>query len=83
LGAGVVGYGMRKYDFEPAPLVVGLVLGPFMERSLRQTLIISRGNLSGLWESSLCVIMWAIILIAVILPFVTHVVKRKVRPPEK
>jgi TctA family transporter len=52
-----------------------------MERSLRQTLIISRGNLSGLWESSLCVIMWAIILIAVILPFVTSAAKRKTKPP--
>jgi putative tricarboxylic transport membrane protein len=83
LGAGVVGYGMRKFDFEPAPLVVGLVLGPFMERSLRQTLIISRGNMSGLWESSLCVIMWAIILIAVILPFVTHALKRKTKSPAK
>jgi len=83
LGAGVVGYGMRKYDFEPAPLVVGLVLGPFMERSLRQTLIISRGNLSGLWESPLCIIMWAIIFIAVILPFVTSAVGKKIKPPAK
>jgi len=36
LGAGVVAYLMRKY--EPAPLIVGLVRGPVMERSLRQTL---------------------------------------------
>jgi putative tricarboxylic transport membrane protein len=77
LGAGVAGYGMRKYDYEPAPLVVGLVLGSFMERSLRQTLIISRGNLSGLWESHLCIIMWVIILIAIILPFVTRAVRRR------
>jgi putative tricarboxylic transport membrane protein len=83
LGAGVVGYGMRKYDYEPAPLVVGLVLGPFMERSLRQTLIISRGNLGGLWESSLCMIMWVIMLIAFILPFVTHAVKRRIKPRAK
>ena len=47
LGAGVVGYIMRKYDYEPAPLVVGLVLGPVMERSLRQTLIISGGDFEG------------------------------------
>jgi len=82
LGAGVAGYGMRKYDYEPAPLVVGLVLGSFMERSLRQTLIISRGNLSGLWESHLCIIMWVIILITIILPFVTRAVKRGT-PSEK
>ena len=31
LGAGVIGYVMRKFGYEPAPLVVGLVLGPVME----------------------------------------------------
>jgi putative tricarboxylic transport membrane protein len=68
LGAGVAGYVMRRYGYEPAPLVVGLVLGPVMERSLRQTLIISRGELSGLWQSPLCMVMWFIVLAAVFLP---------------
>ena len=66
---------MRKYNYEPAPLVVGLVLGPVMERSLRQTLIISRGNISGLWESLLCMVMWAIVLLAVLLPFATRALR--------
>jgi putative tricarboxylic transport membrane protein len=79
LGAGVAGYIMRKYDYEPAPLVVGLVLGPVMERSLRQTLIISRGNLSGLWESALCMIMWLVILFSAILPVLVPYVKAKIR----
>jgi putative tricarboxylic transport membrane protein len=69
LGAGIVGYIMRGYNYEPAPLVVGLVLGPVMERSLMQTLIISRGNISGLWGSTLCMVMWLIILLAVVFPF--------------
>ena len=72
LGAGIVGYVMRKYDYEPAPLVVGLVLGPVMERSVRQALIISRGNISGLWNSTLCIIMWSIVLLAAVLPIITH-----------
>jgi putative tricarboxylic transport membrane protein len=70
LGAGIAGYVMRKYNYEPAPLVVGLVLGPVMERSLRQTLIISRGNISGLWDSSICLALWLIILLTAFLPFV-------------
>ena len=78
LGAGVVGYIMRKYDYEPAPLVVGLVLGPVMERSLRQTLIISRGNISGLWDSPICLVMWSIILVVVILPVLMHYVRANV-----
>jgi putative tricarboxylic transport membrane protein len=77
LGAGIVGYIMRKYKYEPAPLIVGLVLGPVMERSLRQTLIISRGNISGLWDSPLCMIMWMIILLTAILPFMMHYLRPK------
>jgi len=78
LGAGVVGYLMRKYNYEPAPLVVGLVLGPVMERSLRQTLIISRGGLGGLWESTLCLTIWAIALLAVVLPFLMASLKKRI-----
>ena len=77
LGAGIVGYIMRKYNYEPAPLVVGLVLGPVMERSLRQTLIISRGNMSGLWDSPICLALWLIILLTAILPFMIGYLRSK------
>lgn len=41
---GVIGFLMRKADFEPAPLVVGMVLGPTLEKGLRQGLIICDGS---------------------------------------
>ncbi len=41
---GVVGYLMRKFDYEPAPLVLAFVLGPMMETAMRQSLIISDGS---------------------------------------
>jgi putative tricarboxylic transport membrane protein len=41
---GVVGYGLRKFGFDPAPLVLGLVIAPLFEQSLRQSLIMSNGN---------------------------------------
>jgi len=81
LGAGVVGYTMRKYDYEPAPLVVGLVLGPVMERSFRQTLIISRGNLSGLWDSPICTVLWFVILVTAVMPFIIPYLREKMRNP--
>jgi putative tricarboxylic transport membrane protein len=77
LGAGIVGYVMRKYSYEPAPLVVGLVLGPVMERSLRQTLIISRGSVSGLLESQICLVLWLLILLTAILPFMMRYLRAK------
>src|SRR5499433_566806 len=41
---GIVGYGLRKFGFDPAPLVLGLVIAPTLEMSLRQSLIMSNGN---------------------------------------
>src|SRR6185437_3318108 len=38
---GVVGYALRKFEFDPAPLVLGLVIAPILEQSLRQSLIMS------------------------------------------
>ncbi len=41
---GVVGYGLKKFNFDPAPLVLGLVIAPIFEMSLRQSLIMSGGS---------------------------------------
>jgi putative tricarboxylic transport membrane protein len=41
---GGVGYGLKKFGFDPAPLVLGLVIAPIFEMSLRQSLIMSDGN---------------------------------------
>jgi len=43
---GLLGYAMSKFGFEPAPLVLGMVLGERMEEALRQSMIISRGDFS-------------------------------------
>jgi putative tricarboxylic transport membrane protein len=44
LGMALVGYGLRKLDFETAPIVLGLVLAPIIEMSLRQSLAMSDGQ---------------------------------------
>jgi len=41
---GVVGYLMRKFEYEPAPLVLAYVLAPMLENALRQSLILSGGS---------------------------------------
>jgi putative tricarboxylic transport membrane protein len=41
---GVLGYLMRKFDYEGAPLVLAMVIGPMMEEALRQSLILSAGS---------------------------------------
>ena len=41
---GLVGYWLVKHDFEPAPMILGFVLGPLMEENLRRAMLIARGD---------------------------------------
>ncbi|MBK1842700.1 tripartite tricarboxylate transporter permease [Azospirillum sp. YIM B02556] len=43
-GFGVLGYVFRKLDCEPAPMLLGFILGPMMEENLRRALLISKGD---------------------------------------
>jgi len=43
---GLLGYAMRKLEFPTAPMVLGLVLGDNMEKALRESLMMSQGDLS-------------------------------------
>ena len=47
---GVVGYFLVKFGAEPAPLLLGFVLGPLLEQNLRRSLTISRGDPSIFFE---------------------------------
>ncbi len=40
----LVGYWLVKHDFEPAPMLLGFVLGPLMEENLRRAMLIGRGD---------------------------------------
>jgi TctA family transporter len=43
---GVVGYTFIKLGMEPAPLLLGFILGPMMEENLRRAMLLSRGDWS-------------------------------------
>lgn len=61
---GVIGVAMRHLDIPLAPMVLTLVLGPLMERSLRESLDISRGDLAIFLERPVTLVL--LILAAVI-----------------
>ena len=50
LAIGILGYGLRLLGFQPAPLLVGFVLGPLFEENLRRALLLSRGDFLALFE---------------------------------
>jgi putative tricarboxylic transport membrane protein len=54
IACGVIGYFLRKVDLPVAPLVLGLILGPFIEKSLRTSLEMSGGEFSIFYTRPLC-----------------------------
>jgi putative tricarboxylic transport membrane protein len=68
VGFGLLGYLMRMLDYPSAPLVLGLVLGGAMERALRQSLMMSQGDLSILVTRPICAAMLSLALLILLVP---------------
>jgi putative tricarboxylic transport membrane protein len=60
---GVIGYLMKKFKFDGAPLILAMVLGPLMDKALRQSLIMSGGSPAILLESTICIVIFAIVAV--------------------
>src|SRR5438132_565282 len=65
---GFFGYLMRKFDFEPAPLVLAMILGPQLEASLRRSLIYSHGELGVFFERPIAAALMALALLMLVSP---------------
>jgi putative tricarboxylic transport membrane protein len=68
---GIVGYALIKLDFEPAPLLLGFVLGPMLEENLRRAMLLSRGSPSVFVTHPLSLALLVIslaLLIIVVMP---------------
>jgi TctA family transporter len=66
---GVAGYVFIKLGMEPAPLLLGFILGPMMEENLRRTLLLSRGDASVFVTRPLsaCLLVAAFVLVTVVM----------------
>ena len=62
----VFGYALMKFGFEPAPLLLGFVLGRLMEEKLRQALSISRGNFATFIQEPLSATLLAAAVLLVL-----------------
>jgi putative tricarboxylic transport membrane protein len=72
---GVVGYGLKKFGFDPAPLVLGLVIAPIFEMSLRQSLIMSNGNYLIFLQRPIALVLLAVslgLLLMAVISFLLH-----------
>jgi len=68
LAFGLIGYLMRKLEIPAAPAVLGLVLGPLVERSLRQSLTMSHGDLTIFLDRPISAVLVTIALLSLFAP---------------
>ena len=73
---GAVGYLFRKFEFEGAPLMLALVLGPLLNLNLRQALLISEGNFIDFFTRPISAVTLGIAILFLITPAFPFVMRR-------
>lgn len=72
---GLVGYAFYKFGLEPAPMLLGFVLGKLMEQKLRQALTLSRGSMMTFIERPVSAFLLAVALVIIVVALLPSVRK--------
>jgi putative tricarboxylic transport membrane protein len=67
---GFIGYILRKIDYPAAPFLLGLVLGPMMENSFRQSMAIGRGNPAIFFQRPFSAVLLILVAIVVLISLI-------------
>lgn len=73
---GLIGYVLRKFDFETVPVILGLVLAPILEVSLRQSLTLSDGSYAIFFQRPIS-LFFMVATLAMILLAVLPMIRKK------
>ncbi|OZM71491.1 tripartite tricarboxylate transporter TctA [Amycolatopsis antarctica] len=80
---GLIGFAMRRYGLPVLPAIIGVILGPAAEQQMRRALQLSDGDLSGLVNSPMAIVVYVIIAILLAWPLLRKVIgPRKPASPE-
>jgi len=74
---GIVGYLFRKFDYEPAPLLLAFVLGPMFETNLRQSLTLSKGSFSIFFTRPIAAVALITAMVLLITSFIPHITRAR------
>ena len=80
---GIVGYLMKKFDYEGAPLVLAFVLGPLMENNLRKSLIMSQGDFSIFFTRPLAAASLIVALFLLVSPLIPYLRRKRQELPKE
>lgn len=76
LALGALGFMMRRFGLPVLPLILGVILGPRLEKQLRQTLQLSAGDPAGLWGEPIAVAVYIIIALILLWPYLFKLIRR-------
>ena len=77
---GVLGYLMKKFGFEPGPLVLAFVLGELLESNLRRSLLVLDGDLSGFFTRPITAVLLMIFVLVAVGPMIKSASARRRTP---
>ena len=78
---GLVGFMMRRFGLPILPLIIGVIIGPRIERQLRTALSVAGGDVSTLWSEPLAVGIYVIIAVLLLWPLLVSLRRRNPRRP--
>ncbi|MEX2615641.1 MAG: tripartite tricarboxylate transporter permease [Alphaproteobacteria bacterium] len=79
LGFGVIGYIARKTGYHVAAILIGVILGPLLEQYFLRALRIAQGDVMVVFSSTIGNILWAMLLLSIIFPYLMEARRRKAR----
>jgi len=74
---GLIGWAVRGIGYEPAPLILALVLGPMIETALSQSLKITRGDIGAIVFRPICLVLYAAVIFSFVLPPLIRLLRRR------
>ncbi|GAB3692131.1 tripartite tricarboxylate transporter permease [Saccharopolyspora tripterygii] len=79
---GAIGYLMKKFGFEPGPLVLAFVLGSLLETSLRRALLLFEGDPAGFFTRPISGTLLVLLFVVILLPLAHKLVRARRASPE-
>ena len=76
-GFGVLGYLLIKLGCEPAPLMLGFILGPMMEENLRRAMLLSRGDWSTFVTRPISAVLLALAVLLLVIVLSPSISKKR------
>jgi putative tricarboxylic transport membrane protein len=74
---GLIGYWLLKHDFEPAPMLLGFVLGPLMEENLRRAMLIARGDATVFFTRPISASLLSLAIILLVIAALPKIRRRR------